>query len=198
MTGSKVLVVKLPELHADVKALEAFRAYVCDALGAGTLVLPLGTTYAVEDFPALGAVVVGAGNAVPVVAGGPRPTPAGGGGGLVVGGRVVRSVPDSGTAPEPEREEAPAEAPKQQPDVPDKPTPILRSPPVRSGAPRSHALPMSEGEIVLSYRQAAKPAAQITVLADLNACSKERIEEILREAGEPLLKKRGRQKRTEG
>ena len=58
MTGSKVLVVKLPELHADVKALEAFRAYVCDALGAGALVLPLGTTYAVEEFPALGAVEV--------------------------------------------------------------------------------------------------------------------------------------------
>ena len=196
MTGSKVLIVKLPELHADVKALEAFRAYVCDALGAGALVLPGGTTYAVEDFPALGAVEVVAGNDVPVVIGGPRPTPAGGGGGLVVGGRVVRSVPDSGTAPEPERAEASAEAPKQ-PNAPDKPTPILRSPPVRSNAPRSHALPMSEGEIVASYRQAAKPAAQITVLADLNACSKERIEEILREAGEPLPKKHGRQKRTE-
>ena len=128
MTGSKVLVVKLPELHADVKTLEAFRAYVCDALGAGALVLPLGTTYAVEDFPALGAVEVVAGSA----------------------------------------------------------------------APRSHALPMSEGEIVLSYRQAAKPKAQITVLADLNACSKECIEEILREAGEPLPKKAGRPKRTEG
>lgn len=197
MTGSKVLVVKLPELHADVKQLEAFRAYVCDALGAGALVLPLGTTYAVEDFPALGAVEVVAGNALPVVIGGSRPTPAGGGGGLVVGGRVVRSVPDSGTAPKPERAEAPAEAPKQ-PNAPDKPTPILRSPLVRSAAPRSHALPMSEGEIVASYRQAAKPAAQITVLADLNACSKERIEEILREAGEPLPKKRGRQKQTEG
>ena len=198
MTGSKVLIVKLPELHADLKALEAFRAYVCDALGAGALVLPGGTTYAVEDFPALGAVEVVAGNAVPVVIGGPRPTPAGGGGGLVVGGRVVRSVPDSGTAPEPEREEAPAEAPKQQPDAPDKPTPILRSPPARSGAPRSHALPMSESEIVASYRQAAKPAAQITVLAELNACSKERIEDILREAGEPLPKKRGRQNQMEG
>lgn len=198
MTGSKVLIVKLPELHADVKQLEAFRAYVCAALGAGTLVLPLGTTYAVEEFPALGAVGVVAGDAVPVVIGGPRPTPVGGGGGLVVGGRVVRSVPDSGTAPEPERAEAPAEAPKPQPDAPVKPTPISRNPPVRSGAPRSHALPMSEGEIVASYRQAAKPAAQITVLADLNACSKERIEEILREAGEPLPKKRGRQKQTEG
>ena len=95
MTGSKVLIVKLPELHVDVKALEAFRAYVCDALGAGTLVLPGGTTYAVEEFPPLGAVEVVAGNAVPVVIGGSRPTPAGSG--LVVGGRVVRSVPDSGT-----------------------------------------------------------------------------------------------------
>lgn len=35
MTGSKVLIVKLPELHADVKQLEAFRSYVCDALGVG-------------------------------------------------------------------------------------------------------------------------------------------------------------------
>lgn len=198
MTGSKVLIVKLPELHADVKQLEAFRAYVCDALGAGTLVLPLGTSYAVEDFPALGAVEVVAGDAGPVVIGGSRPTPAGGGGGLVVGGRVVRSVPDSGTAPEPERAEAPAETSKPQPDAPAKPAPILRSPSLRSAAPRSHALPMSEGEIVASYRQAAKPAAQITVLADLNACSKERIEEILREAGEPLPKKRGRQKQTGG
>lgn len=200
MTGSKVLIVKLPELHADVKALEAFRAYVCDALDAGALVLPFGTTYAIEDFPALGAVEVVAGDAVPVVIGEPRPTPAGGGGGLVVGGRVVRSVPDSGTKSEsePERAEVPSGTPKPQPDAPAKPAPILRSPPVRSAAPRSPALPMSKGEIVASYRQAAKPAAQITVLADLNACSKERIEEILREAGEPLPKKRGRQKQTEG
>ena len=197
MTGSKVLIVKLPELHADVKMLEAFRAYVCEALGAGALVLPLGTTYAVEDFPALGAVEVVAGNALPVVIGGSRPTPAGGGGGLVVGGRVVRSVPDLGTAPEPKRAESPAEVPKPQPNAPAKPAPILRSLPVRSGAPHSPTLPMSESEIVASYRQAAKPAAQITVLADLNACSKERIEEILREAGEPLPKKRGRQKQTE-
>lgn len=198
MTWNRVLIVKLPELHADVKQLEAFRTYVCDALGAGTLVLPLGTTYAVEEFPPLGAVKVEPEAPVPVVLGGPAPTPAGGGGGLVVGGRVVRSVPDSGTAPEPERAEVSSETPKPQPDAPAKPAPILRSPPVRSAAPRSHALPMSEGEIVASYRQAAKPAAQITVLADLNACSKERIEEILREAGEPLPKKRGREKRTEG
>lgn len=107
MTWNRVLIVKLPELHADVKQLEAFRAYVCDALGEGTLVLPLGTTYAVEEFPALGAVEVVAGDAVPVVIGGPRPTPAGGGGGLVVGGRVVRSVPDSGTEKDHPKKELP-------------------------------------------------------------------------------------------
>ena len=107
MTGSKVLIVKLPERIFDVKTLEAFRAYVCDALGAGALVLPSGTTYVVEDFPALGAVEVGAGDAVPVVIGGSRPTPAGGGGGLVVGGRVVRSVPDSGTEKDPPKKELP-------------------------------------------------------------------------------------------
>ena len=194
MTGSTVLVVRVPRPIEDA---DACIEHIKRGLRDGILVLGADVKYSVETFPPLGAVEVVAGNAVPVVIGGPRPTPAGGGGGLVVGGRVVRSVPDSGTAPEPERAEAPAEAPKPQPNAPAKPAPILRSPPLRSSAPRSHALPMSEGEIVASYRQAAKPAAQITVLADLNACSKERIEEILREAGEPLPKKRGRQKRTE-
>ena len=195
MTGSTVLVVRVPRPIEDA---DACIEHIKRGLRDGILVLGADVKYSVETFPPLGAVEVVAGNAVPVVIGGPRPTPAGGGGGLVVGGRVVRSVPDSGTAPEPERAEAPAEAPKPQPNAPAKPAPILRSPPLRSSAPRSHALPMSEGEIVASYRQAAKPAAQITVLADLNACSKERIEEILREAGEPLPKKHGRQKRTEG
>ena len=151
MTGSKVLIVKLPELHADVKALEAFRAYVCDALGAGTLVLPGGTTYAVEEFPPLGAVEVVAGNAVPVVIGGPRPTPAGGGGGLVVGGRAVRSVPDSGktakpplpdipaakgvSRPDPKPVEPPERPPEEKPDVP-KPTEIKLPLAVGQATPR--------------------------------------------------------------
>ena len=134
MTGSKVLIVKLPELHADVKTLEAFRAYVCDALGAGALVLPLGTTYAVED--------------------GSRPTPAGGGGGLVVGGRVVRSVSDLGTVkdppkkelpdipaakgvsrPEPKPVEPPERPPEEKPDVP-KPTEIKLPLAVGQATPR--------------------------------------------------------------
>ncbi len=194
MTGSTVLVVRVPRPIEDA---DACIEHIKRGLRDGILVLGADVKYSVETFPPLGAVEVVEGNAVPVVIGGPRPTPAGGGGGLVVGGRVVRSVPDSGTESEPKRAEVPSETPKPQPDAPAKPAPILRSPPVRSAAPRSHALPMSESEIVASYRQAAKPAAQITVLADLNACSKERIEEILREAGEPLPKKHGRQKRTE-
>ena len=194
MTGSTVLVVRVPRPIEDA---DACIEHIKRGLRDGILVLGADVKYSVETFPPLGAVEVVEGNAVPVVIGGSRPTPAGGGGGLVVGGRVVRSVPDSGTAPEPERAESPAETPKPQPDASAKPAPILRSPLVRSAAPRSHALPMSEGEIVASYRQAAKPAAQITVLADLNACSKEHIEEILREAGEPLPKKAGRPKRTE-
>ena len=152
MTGSKVLIVKLPELHVDVKALEAFRAYVYDALGAGTLVLPGGTTYAVEEFPPLGAVEVVAGNAVPVVIGGSRPTPAGSG--LVVGGRVVRSVPDSGTEkgppkkelpdipaakgvsrPEPKPVEPPERPPEEKADVP-KPTEIKLPLAVGQATPR--------------------------------------------------------------
>lgn len=194
MTGSTVLVVRVPRPIEDA---DACIEHIKRGLRDGILVLGADVKYSVETFPPLGAVEVVEGDAVPVVIGGSRPTPAGGGGGPVVAGRVVHSVPDSGTAPESERAEAPAEAPKQ-PNAPDKPTPILRSPPARSAAPRSHALPMSEGEIVASYRQAAKPADQIKVLADLNVCSKAHIEDILREAGEPLPKKRGRQKQTEG
>lgn len=122
MTGSKVLVVKLPELHADVKALEAFRAYVCDALGAGALVLPLGTAYAVEDFPALGAVEV-----------------------------VAENVPESGKAakpplsdipaaegvsrPEPKPVEPPERPPEEKADVP-KPTEIKLPLAVGQATPR--------------------------------------------------------------
>ena len=153
MTWNRVLIVKLPELHADVKQLEAFRAYVCDALGAGTLVLPLGTTYAVEEFLPLGAVEVVAGNAVPVVIGGSRPTPAGGGGGLVVDWRHARPFPISRGAekpkpplsdipaaegvsrPEPKPVEPPERPPEEKPDVP-KPTEIKLPLAVGQATPR--------------------------------------------------------------
>lgn len=122
MTGSKVLIVKLPELHADVKQLEAFRAYVCDALGAGALVLPLGTTYAVEDFPALGAVEVVAGN-VPEL-----------------GKTAKPPLPDISAAkgvsrPEPKPVEPPERPPEEKADVP-KPTEIKLPLAVGQATPR--------------------------------------------------------------
>ena len=110
MTGSKVLIVKLPELHADVKALEAFRAYVCDALGAGALVLPSGTTYAVEEFPALGAVEVVAENVSESGKTANPPLP-----GIPAAEGVSR--------PEPKPVEPPERPPEEKADVP-KPTEI--------------------------------------------------------------------------
>lgn len=125
MTGSKVLVVKLPELHADVKQLEAFRAYVCDALGAGTLVLPLGTTYAVEEFPALGAVQVVT-----------EPVPDSG----TEKGPPKKELPDIPAAegvsrPEPKPVEPPERPPEEKPDVP-KPTEIKLPLAVGQATPR--------------------------------------------------------------
>ena len=122
MTGSKVLIVKLPELHADVKALEAFRVYVCDALGAGALVLPLGTTYAVEDFPALGAVDVVAEN-------------------MPESGKAAKHpLPDIPAAegvsrPEPKPVEPPERPPEEKADVP-KPTEVKLPLSVGQATPR--------------------------------------------------------------
>lgn len=167
MTGSKVLIVKLPALHADVKQLEAFRAYVCDALGAGALVLPGGTTYAVEDFPALGAVKVESEAPVPVVLGGPAPTPAGGGGGLVVDWRHARPFPISRGAekpkpplpdipaaegvsrPEPKPVEPPERPPEEKPDVP-KPTEIKLPLAVGQATPRFAGKASSEKADILA------------------------------------------------
>lgn len=121
MTGGKVLIVKLPELHADVKALEAFRAYVCDALGAGALVLPLGTTYAVEEFPALGAVEVVAKN-------------------VPESGKTEKPLPDIPAAegvsrPEPKPVEPPERPPAEAVSVP-KPTEIKLPVSVGQATPR--------------------------------------------------------------
>ena len=121
MTGSKVLIVKLPELHADVKALEAFRAYVCDALDAGALVLPLGTTYAVEEFPLLGAVEV----AEPVPDSGKTAKP------LLPDIPAAKGV----SRPEPKPVEPPERPPEEKPDVP-KPTEIKLPLAVGQATPR--------------------------------------------------------------
>ena len=122
MTGSKVLIVKLPELHADVKALEAFRAYVCDALGAGALVLPSGTTYAVEEFPALGAVEVVAENVSESGKTANPPLP-----GIPAAEGVSR--------PEPKPVEPPERPPEEKADVP-KPTEIKLPLAVGQATPR--------------------------------------------------------------
>ena len=45
---------------------------------------------------------------------------------------------------------------------------------------------MTNEEIVRDYRQAAQPAKQIAVLADLNQCSRQEIAQILKDAGEEL------------
>lgn len=141
MTGSKVLVVKLPELHADVKTLEAFRAYVCDALGAGALVLPLGTTYAVEEFPALGAVEVAAENV-------PEP------------GKAEKPLPDIPAAegvsrPEPKPVEPPPTRPPAEAVNVSKPTEIK--------------LPVSVGQATPQPRFAGKASSEkADIFARLN------------------------------
>lgn len=175
MTGSKVLIVKLPDLHADVKQLEAFRAYVCDALGAGALVLPLGTTYAVEEFPPLGAVEVTAEETLTVVLGGAPPTPSGGNGGLVIDGRVVAtSVPDSGTGDAPEILPASAGVSRPDPKPADTPT---RPPSERVVVPQRMeiTLPLAVGEATPRPRFAGKGANEkADIFARLNRYWSER------------------------
>lgn len=149
MTGSTVLVVRVPRPIEDA---DACIEHIKRGLRDGILVLGADVKYSVETFPPLGAVEVVAGNAVPVVIGGSRPTPAGSG--LVVGGRVVRSVPDSGTEkgplkkelpdipaakgvsrPEPKPVEPPERPPEEKADVP-KPTEIKLPLAVGQATPR--------------------------------------------------------------
>ena len=199
MTGSTVLVVRVPRPIEDA---DACIEHIKRGLRDGILVLGADVKYSVETFPPLGAVEVVAGNAVPVVIGGPRPTPAGGGGGPVVGGRVVRSVSDSGTAPEPEHAEE--TNPKSINPLPEsEKTPktdlsnrtVFRAPDdaQKRKASAKRTLPMSAGEIVRSYKQAAKPEEQISILAELNACSVDEIREILLQLGVELPKAKKRQ-----
>ena len=184
MTGSKVLIVKLPELHADVKALEAFRAYVCDALGAGALVLPLGTTYAVEDFPALGAVEV---KGEPVTDSGTEKEPS------------KKELPDIPAAEGVSRPEPKPVEPQPKPEAAPKASLLNRTVFRASNdtqqrkAPAKRTLPMSAGEIVSSYKQAAKPEEQIGILAELNACTVDEIRDILLQLGVELPKAKKRQ-----
>ena len=103
MTGSTVLVVRVPRPIEDA---DACIEHIKRGLRDGILILGADVKYSVETFPPLGAVEVVA-EPVPVVIDGSKPTPSGGGGGLVVGGRVVRSVPDLGTEKDPPQKELP-------------------------------------------------------------------------------------------
>lgn len=199
MTGSTVLVVRVPRPIEDA---DACIEHIKRGLRDGILVLGADVKYSVETFPPLGAVEVVEGNAVPVVIGGSRPTPAGGGGGLVVGGRVVRSVPDSGTAPEPEHAEEtnpksinPLPESEKTPKTDPSNRTVFRAPDdaQKRKASAKRTLPMSAGEIVRSYKQAAKPEEQISILAELNACSVDEIREILLQLGVELPKAKKRQ-----
>ena len=213
MTANRVLVVRVPAGWARAEDLPELAEYVGNAIVDGVLVLGESVRLELMELPPLGAVEVDAGNAVPVVIGGPRPTPEGGGGGLVVGGRVVRSVPDSGTEKEPPKKELPdipaAEGVSRPEPKPVEPQPKPEAAPKASllnrtvfrasndtqqrKAPAKRTLPMSAGEIVSSYKQAAKPEEQIGILAELNACTVDEIREILLQLGVELPKAKKRQ-----
>ena len=170
MTGSTVLVVRVPRPIEDA---DACIEHIKRGLRDGILVLGADVKYSVETFPPLGAVEVVAGNAVPVVLGGPRPTPAGGGGGLVVGGRVVRSVPDSGTEKDPPK--------KELPDIPaaegvSRPEPKPVEPPERPPEekadvpkPTEIKLPLAVGQATPQPRFAGKASSEkADIFARLN------------------------------
>lgn len=184
MTGSRVLVVRVPR---PVENIDECTEYLKRGLCDGILILGADVKYSIEEFPPLGAVEVVAGD---VSRSDTEARPRG-------GARRKRPAGETGAPPAPAVTPAPPEAKAPSPDAAPAAT-VFRS---TSGAPPRETvsawrLPMSAGEIVSSYKQAAKPRAQIKVLADLNVCSRERIEEILRAAGEDLPDKGGRPRKV--
>lgn len=61
----------------------------------------------------------------------------------------------------------------------------------------ANELAWTDGEIVRSFKDAADPVKQISVLADLNACQPIRIREILHSAGVEIPRKKKGQKEKE-
>lgn len=160
--GGKVLVLTLPVGACDVNFLTPLQEYLLHGLETRCLVLPRDAQLEVRDFPALGAAEV-----VPAKPEKPERKKT---------GRKPKAVPESGTAPP---EVVPVPAVLREGTIKPRPAPRART------APR-WTLPMTAAEIASSYRQAARPRAQITVLAELNACTKERILEILAAEGVEL------------
>lgn len=170
MTGSTVLVVRVPRPIEDA---DACIEHIKRGLRDGILVLGADVKYSVETFPPLGAVEVVEGNAVPVVIGGSRPTPAGGGVGLVVGGRVVRSVPDSGTETEPPKKELPdipaAEGVSRPEPKPDDPPQRPPSEKVRPAQTTAITLPVMAGNATPHPRFPGKASSEkADIFARLN------------------------------
>lgn len=171
MTGSTVLVVRVPR---PIENIDECTEYIRRGLRDGILILGADVRYSIETFPPLGAVEV-----------------------------IAENVPKSDTEKKPQKRRAPKKAagevgtpaaPAEPPAAPEAemaaqpdtapPVTVFRTP---AGEPKRKAaggwrLPMTAGEIVNSYRQAAHPKKQIKVLADLNACSKETILGILQSA----------------
>lgn len=163
--GGKILVMTLPVTACDVNFLTPLQEYLLHGLETRCLVLPRDAQLEVRDLPALGAVEVKSAEAENP----PRKRP----------GRKPKAketVPESGTAPP---EVVPVPAILREGTIKPRSAPRTRT------APR-WTLPMTAGEIVASYRQAARPRAQIKVLAELNVCSPERILEVLAAEGVQL------------
>lgn len=155
-----VLVLTLPVGACDVNFLTPLQEYLLRGLEAHCLVLPRDATLEVRQLPTLGGVKVETSGEKPKHAGGrPKKTPA--------------VVPNPGTQA---NAVWPAPAVLREGTVKPKPAPRK---PVRAKLPY-------EDEILPSYRQAANRREQIRILADLNACSEERIREFLEDAGEVL------------
>ena len=178
MTGSTVLVVRVPRPIEDA---DACIEHIKRGLRDGILVLGADVKYSVETFPPLGAVEV-----------------------------VAENVPESGKTAKPPLPDIPAAEGVSRPEPkPVEPQPKPEAAPKASllnrtvfrasndtqqrKAPAKRTLPMSAGEIVSSYKQAAKPEEQIGILAELNACTADEIREILVQLGVELPKAKKRQ-----
>lgn len=169
MTRNRVLVVRVPQLVEDAAE---YAEYIRKCLHEGILILGSDVQYSIEEFPQLGAVEI-----------------------------VDPPVPDSCADQKPRRKRskpAPPETPNavELAALPPRPAAVTFVEGLHSAADASAAqrLPMSEGEIVTSYKQAANPAEQIDTLTELNNCSRELILEVLRSAGvlqdEHIVRKR--------
>lgn len=171
-----VLVVTLPQglLPHGVDQLEEMRDYVIDSIRKSVLVLGIGTELEMKPLPELSGVLV-----------------------QDADGRLVAAapvVPESDTDAAAEAEDMPPSNEQEPPTL--EPPRVLREHDLDRATAVSTKrggweLPMTPGEIVTSYRQAANPVAQLRVLADLNVCSKDDIIEVLTAQGVEVKKKSG-------